>query len=88
MSVTPRERALNRGHVMDADLRKAERAEAKKNAPKLLPLEAGQKVMIAGGEWGETWGRVRRVLDADRAEIRLDHGGRMIVPRSMLKGGS
>ena len=65
MSVTPRERALNRGHVM-----------------------AGQKVMIAGGEWGETWGRVRRVLDADRAEIRLDHGGRMIVPRSMLKGGS
>jgi len=73
---------------MDADLRKAERAEAKKNAPKLLPLEAGQKVMIAGDEWGAPWGRVHLVLDADRAEIRLDHGGRLIVPRSMLKGGS
>ena len=58
---------------MDADLRKAERAEAKKNAPKLLPLEAGQKVMIAGDEWGAPWGRVHLVLDADRAEIRLDH---------------
>ena len=88
MSVTPRERALNRGHVMDADVKKAERAEAKRNAPKLMALSVGQEVFFESGEWGAGWARVLRVLDTDRAEIRLTYGGRLIVPRSMLSGGS
>lgn len=72
---------------MDADLKKAERAELRKNAPKLLALSIGQNVFFDAGEWGAVWGRVLRVLDADLAEVRLANGGRLIVPRSMLKGG-
>ena len=87
MSVTPRDRARNRGHVMDADVKRAERAEAKRNAPKLRPLVIGQQVTFNSG-YGNVWVRVSAVLDADRAQIVLTGGGRLIVPRSMLNEGS
>jgi hypothetical protein len=73
---------------MDADVRRAERAEAKRNAPVLLPLALGQIVTFDCGEWGESWGRVLCVIDADRAEVELNYGGRLTLPRAMLKGGS
>jgi len=87
VSVTPRARALNRGHIMDADVKKAERAEARRNAPKSLAIVRGQRVFLDGGEWGMVWCSVSQVLDAHRAEVVLPHGGRLIVPRSMLSGG-
>jgi hypothetical protein len=89
VSVTRRERALERGHVMDADVRKAERREADKLKKTWLAVSLGQRVRVdAGDDAGRPWGCVVEIVDADRVLVRLDHGGVLVVSRGMLRGAA
>jgi len=50
-------------------------------------VKVGDRVVVdPGGDWGRSWGEVLALMSDDRLHIRLDSGGKIIVPAGVCWG--